>query len=336
MKLTFSVIALCVLIFVLQLTGIFSSELAFMPATVSQEPWTLITSMFMHGGTHHLMLNMIGLFTFGMLLENLVDNKRWIILYFTSGFIASFGYMLLSSSPFSTAVGASGAIFGLMGGLAVLKPRQVIYTMYGPLPMLGAAILWGAIEFFSLYNPDNIAHSAHLFGLLGGVILAFMFRRRIDWKLTLTLPAIFVGAILVFSSGMPNELQAYQATESCELIDYYESTNIKYAQWSCENSFISSITYPSTAEFNLAKEEEKLSSFAGSEISRLKDKNCILNKTYIGQENKTAILNGIACNHTFYSQAKICDSTEVLVLEIGLNRTFSNINCSNLVENVSG
>jgi hypothetical protein len=319
MKLTLSIIAICVFVFVLQSVGIVGDNLSFTPAKFSVEPYTILTSMFMHNSIEHILLNMIGLFTFGVILENAVGAKRWLIIYFTSGFIASLGYVLLSSSPFIPAVGASGAIFGLMGSVAALKPKQVIYTMYGPVPMLGAAIIWGITEFASMFSMDNIAHSAHLFGMFGGVIFALMCIKNIDWKIMLPMIVIPVAALFLVTSGMPAEIPGYQPLlpDCFNMTDKLEETQDKVYLYACNNESVLTSTYPYEGGFSLADYSRSLPSSAERIYEANYNRPCISNTTHVDESNGTAIIVGDMCEYKFYSMAKICNNNiEVDVIEL--------------------
>lgn len=111
----------------------------------SGKVWTLLTSMFMHGGFAHLAFNMISLFFIGNFVERIIGRKRFLWFYVLSGLFAGIFYVTLSNffgfgifekiflSPATYAVGASGAIFGLLGLLAVLTPYNKVYLIVGPL-----------------------------------------------------------------------------------------------------------------------------------------------------------------------------------------------------------
>jgi len=318
MKLTLTIIGICVIVFFLQMANVFPDSLAFTPSMFIQEPWTILTSMFMHSGIQHLMLNMIGLFTFGSLLEHEVGPKRWLIIYLTSGVIASLGYALLSASPFIPAVGASGAIFGLIGSMAALKPKQVIYTGYGPIPMIGAAIVWGAAEFISLFSFDNIAHSAHLFGLFGGIIFALMAMKNIDWRIMASLIVIPIVLLFFATTSMPSEISGYkpQLSECFKLIDKIETISEKVYLYSCSNETILSIATPYSGGFNLAEFSRALPGTAANVYESKYDRNCTYNETNIDLINDTAIASGQMCELNFYGMAKICDNTEVILIDL--------------------
>jgi membrane associated rhomboid family serine protease len=138
--------------------------------------WTLITSMFMHSNLFHLLLNMLSLFFVGNILIKILGEKRFVSLYLLSG-IFSGVFFILSSLIFPSefnvyAVGASGAIFGLIGVLICLTPDLPVYIMFVPVPIkmkyaapLMLIILW----VISLLGNIPIGNAAHLGGLLYGL-----------------------------------------------------------------------------------------------------------------------------------------------------------------------
>jgi membrane associated rhomboid family serine protease len=103
--------------------------------------WTLITSMFIHANFWHLAFNMFSLFFIGRFLENIIGGKRFLAFYLISGIAACLvagvlsliPYSRIFATPASLGVGASGAIFGLAGLLAVLIPKGKVYLIAGPL-----------------------------------------------------------------------------------------------------------------------------------------------------------------------------------------------------------
>jgi uncharacterized protein len=159
--------------------------------------WTLITSMFLHANFTHLFVNMISLMFIGSFVERLVGNKRFLIFYFVAGLASGLLFVLLAGffgdnplgmrlfgSPLTYAVGASGAIFGLGGLLAVLTPKlRVLLFFIIPMPMWFAmigmlAILW--LLSFSAGLP--IGNVAHLGGLLIGVAYGFYLKHKYPRK----------------------------------------------------------------------------------------------------------------------------------------------------------
>ena len=138
--------------------------------------WTLVSNMFMHGSFSHLFFNMFSLFFIGNFIERLIGRKRFLIFYLISGIFAAFFFGILAflfgnsgigSAIFSTAstpaVGASGAIFGLLGLLAVITPRGKVYLLGGPLI---AIIIVFAIQGFVpswLFSIINILATIYIF-----------------------------------------------------------------------------------------------------------------------------------------------------------------------------
>lgn len=144
------------------------------PVAFTQMPWTIITSIFMHGGFWHLFVNMITLYFFGTAIISLVGEGRFLLVYFLGGRAGNALFMLLGS-PYSIVIGASGAVYALGGALAVMRPRVKVFVFPIPVPVpLWAAIVGG---FIILSFAPSIAWQAHLGGLIVGVIAGYFFRR---------------------------------------------------------------------------------------------------------------------------------------------------------------
>ncbi|MFA6049438.1 MAG: rhomboid family intramembrane serine protease [Candidatus Micrarchaeia archaeon] len=158
--------------------GALTSLFAFTPATALTQPWVFVTAMFMHGGLTHLFFNMFALFMFGPLLEHRVGSRNFLLLYFASGILGSVFYLATSWGSPVPALGASGAIYGVLGAMAMLEPNLPIYMMFVPMPMWLAAIGWVFIEFTSSLVPSDIANWAHLGGLAFGFAFGYFLRNR--------------------------------------------------------------------------------------------------------------------------------------------------------------
>ncbi|MBU4124464.1 MAG: rhomboid family intramembrane serine protease, partial [Nanoarchaeota archaeon] len=141
--------------------------------------WTLITHMFLHGSFEHLFYNMFALGLFGLILEKVIGSKKFIILYFVSGLIAALGSIMF----YSASLGASGAIFGILGCLTVLRPRMTVYVSYIPLPMIIAAAVWIGGDLIGMVAPDRVAHAAHLFGMFFGIAVGLYYRKQLGENL---------------------------------------------------------------------------------------------------------------------------------------------------------
>ena len=123
--------------------------------------WRLITAAFLHYGPIHLALNMLALWWFGSAVEQVLGRWRFLLLYIVSGLAGSAGALI--ASPNSLTVGASGAIFGIMGAALVLE-RQGIYVFGG-----GALSIIVLNVIFTFAIP-GISIGGHLGGLIGGVV----------------------------------------------------------------------------------------------------------------------------------------------------------------------
>ena len=138
--------------------------------------WTILTSMFMHGGIFHIFANMISLMFIGGLVEKLLGPKRYFWFYMLSGIFAGLLFVLLSlifNIDLNTyAVGASGALFGLVGFLVLITPNLPVYLMFVPIPIkmkyAGPGILI-LLWFISIAGSIPIGNTAHLGGLLAGL-----------------------------------------------------------------------------------------------------------------------------------------------------------------------
>lgn len=165
--------------------------IALQPSAILQGKnlWTFITSMFMHGGIGHLAVNMISLVFLGNFIERVIGKKRFLLFYLASGIFAGLFFVLLAlvfNMDLNTyAVGASGALFGLAGLLAVLFPRlKVLVFFVIPMPMwLAAFFLLIALWLISFSAGLPIGNTAHLGGLVLGLIYGFYLRSKHERKI---------------------------------------------------------------------------------------------------------------------------------------------------------
>jgi len=154
--------------------------LGLQPASLPFQPWTIVSSMFMHSGFWHLITNMWMLFFFGSYLCRLVGEGRFLTVYLCGGILGNLFFILLGP-PFAIVVGASGAIFALGGALAMMRPKLRVFIFPIPVPMpLWVAVIGGFI-FLTLIGwvaALSIAWEAHLGGLIAGLIAGYFLRRR--------------------------------------------------------------------------------------------------------------------------------------------------------------
>jgi membrane associated rhomboid family serine protease len=137
-----------------------------------------VTYMFLHAGFFHIFFNMFALFIFGTYLEGKIDQKTFLAIYFASGIIGNVGYMITAPGSMIPGLGASGAIYGIMGALAMISPFAIIYFYGVPMPMLVASIVWIVTEFLGVFVPSDVAHGAHLGGLFFGIAVGLYLRSQ--------------------------------------------------------------------------------------------------------------------------------------------------------------
>jgi len=171
--------SICVIMFFFDLLfPVWSRWLYFRPAYAHVMPWTWVTSIFMHADIFHLFFNMFALLMFGLYLETRVTPKQYLVIFFAAGLLGNAAYWLSAPSSTIPAVGASGAIYGVMGMLAMLYPGLIVYIAYAPMPMIFAAVIWFLMEFTGMFTPSNIAHQAHLAGLIAGLAYGLYVRKQ--------------------------------------------------------------------------------------------------------------------------------------------------------------
>lgn len=147
----------------------------FIPALVFQEPWRLITGIFLHAGILHIGFNMFVLYSLGPLIERRIGSREFLILYFLSGIFGNVVFAAVAFAdliPITTiGIGASGAIAGLLGAAFLFYPNiQVLFLFIFPMPMYMFFFFYLIIEFVGLFgmNYTGIGSAAHLGGVIAG------------------------------------------------------------------------------------------------------------------------------------------------------------------------
>lgn len=131
--------------------------------------WQLVTYMFLHGGFGHIFFNMFALWMFGLELERTWGTREFYKFYFLTGIAAGLSTALFNWGSVIPTIGASGAIYGILGAYALFFPDRYVYLYFlFPIKMKYLAVILGLLEFFSAYSQDGIAHVAHLGGLVVG------------------------------------------------------------------------------------------------------------------------------------------------------------------------
>ena len=161
-----------VITFILQLLIPNFTESFVLNQNSSVQIWRFITAIFLHGSVSHLIYNLFALIMFGLILEKLIGSNKILIVFFISGILAN----IVSFNFYPSSLGASGAIMGIIGALAVIRPLMAVWVFGMILPMFIAAIIWILGDLIGLFTPDNVGHIAHLSGILFGFVLGFIFR----------------------------------------------------------------------------------------------------------------------------------------------------------------
>lgn len=156
-------------------------------ALVEDRPWTLLTSVFSHNWFFHILINMYAFYGFGVVLESTLGFARFLRFYLLAGIFSSLCHCLVSAfllhDPGLQALGASGAVSGVILLFSLLFPREKIYILgFIPLPAIFAAVLIVGLDLFGLFEQTRggslpIGHGAHLGGALYGVGYFLVLRR---------------------------------------------------------------------------------------------------------------------------------------------------------------
>ncbi len=145
---------------------------ALLPAAVAGgEVWLLLTSMFLHSGFIHLALNMLSLYFLGSFVEQAFGRSRFLALYLCSGLAGGIAYLYFGDFG-RPAVGASGAIFGLLGGVLGYSLRNGTFSWQNPL--IRQLLILTALNLYFGFSVPNISNTAHIGGLVGGAAFGWL------------------------------------------------------------------------------------------------------------------------------------------------------------------
>jgi membrane associated rhomboid family serine protease len=163
------------------------------------EWWRLVTAMFLHASVLHLGFNTLALYWLGSIVEQAIGTWRFLLIYFASGLAGSAGALVFSSA-FTPTVGASGAIFGIMGALLVLE-----YHSTGS--FAGQAMGLIVINLALTFTIPNISIGGHLGGLVSGIVATFALVRTRH-------VSPLVGPAVVVAIAVASVVVAYVRVES--------------------------------------------------------------------------------------------------------------------------
>lgn len=176
--------------------------------------WTPITSIFLHGSVDHLIFNIIALYFFGKATEEKLGWKKTLLIFFVAGWAGnlfsltgSFLGLIPTDIPI---IGASAAIFGLMGVSMVMDPLEmVLYPFLVPIPLIFVAVLYGMYNIIAALNiffggTSQVAYFAHLGGLAAGGIFGFHevgLRKALAVLLMIIILVIILPSVLQYISA---------------------------------------------------------------------------------------------------------------------------------------
>jgi membrane associated rhomboid family serine protease len=183
----FLLVGLIILCFLLQMMVPGFTRMFCLDPSKPLQIWRLVTNMFLHAGASHIFFNLFALLMFGPLLYRRVGRMEFYKIFLLGGLSSSlfyFAFVFLHIIPPAPALGASGAIYAILGALAIFMPNLVVFIGFFPMRMREAVFFWMASEFlFSFASVDGIAHAAHLGGLLFGIWYGKRLKEKIWYEM---------------------------------------------------------------------------------------------------------------------------------------------------------
>jgi membrane associated rhomboid family serine protease len=214
-------------------------ELGFQPVFLQSlgfELLTLISSMFMHGSPMHLLMNMIILILLGVPFEDRIGSRSFLRIYLISGF---FGSLLTGSISLwngdevdTIHIGASGAVFGIMGAFVLLYPRLEIPMLLGPIfmhrvPVFLSTLVFVAMEtlYVALGTSDGIGHGTHMASFIAGVFLAPYYSNKTDDnESSIDFDTTQLSKVFEKTKIGEHELQMIEESDEPELVNAWVET----------------------------------------------------------------------------------------------------------------
>lgn len=145
---------------------------ALVPSAVAHgEVWLLLSSIFLHSGFIHLALNMLSLYFLGSFVEVAFGRSRFLALYLSSGLAGGIAYLYFGAFH-GPVVGASGAIFGLLGGVLGFSLRRGTFSWQNPL--IRQLLILTALNLYIGFSVPNVSNTAHIGGLVGGAAFGWL------------------------------------------------------------------------------------------------------------------------------------------------------------------
>ncbi len=170
----------------------------FYPKSPFFHPWQILTHMFMHGGFWHIFFNMYTLAMFGIVLERAIGSRKFLVFYFVTGLgavalhtgvqyfqmqaaLSADNLQAVQQVLYTPTVGASGAIYGILIGFAMMYPESELTLLFPPITLKAKwfVLIFAGIELLTGVTGtlDGVAHFAHLGGMLFGWLLMLWWKK---------------------------------------------------------------------------------------------------------------------------------------------------------------
>ncbi|HEY0160065.1 MAG TPA: rhomboid family intramembrane serine protease [Thermoanaerobaculia bacterium] len=163
-----------------------------LPGNYVPDILTIVISMFLHGGLMHIGSNMLYLWIFGDNIEDRLGHFRYLVFYLVCGFLATYAHAIFSPGSRIPAIGASGAIAGVLGAYLILYPHARVMTLIPifffitvrELPAIFLLVIWFVLQLFSgvgslgvtdAQDMGGVAYFAHIGGFVAGMVLIGLF-----------------------------------------------------------------------------------------------------------------------------------------------------------------
>jgi membrane associated rhomboid family serine protease len=196
-------------------------------STTLQAPWTLISYFFVHVEIFHLAFNMMFLYWFGLILQEVLGSQRSVRLYFVGGIVGALAFLIAynsigyyQSQGISFLLGASGGVFAIVVAAATLRPNYEVHLfLIGPVRIkfiAGFYMLWSILETVGANAGGNIAH---LGGALSGFCIAYLFEHPIQISWLKKKEKIFIDASLTRESSRRKQAENIEEEEINQILD---------------------------------------------------------------------------------------------------------------------
>ena len=165
-----------IIVFVIQLMFSGFTDLFILDQNHFLEIWRFFSAIFLHASLAHLISNLFALALFGTILEGIIGSRRLLLIFITSGLIAN----IIAINFYPLSLGASGAIYGILGALIIIRPMMTVWVYSLPVPMFVAGIFWVGAGILGLFAPSDVGDIAHLSGIAIGFIFGLFYRAKIN------------------------------------------------------------------------------------------------------------------------------------------------------------